>query len=690
MKRKNFRGISFWFLVAFTGLAHYWVAFSQLPPQLIKGDEGNYFAQTISEHPEIFQKLLLEFLPLLLPYCLFFWLVAFLSRPRGEATHWSDQPTVSLLLTWASLSWVALRTHALFFPNSIWAWLLLSVTTRSTVYFLDLISVAWTAWRLVMLFKYRASPSFRPSVFGTPALLIISMAVLVLAVVNYLGKAGVPEAKQSPGSDSRPNVVVIGIDALRRDVILTVPPNELPNIAGFRDEAFVQSNVVTPLARTFVAWSSILTGKSPRENGVRENHAPREAARLESSFARRMADEGYRTVYATDETRFSNIGADYGFQQVIGPPPGAVDFLLGQFADMPLSNMAIQLPFMEYLTPTLTANRAFAHAYRPERFVSRIRQELGQATSQPTLLAMHLCIPHHPFFTAAPKGDGSLDDAYFHSLRAVDMQLGQVQAMLQELGYINDKTLVVLLSDHGEGLGLDLAHPATITQHQTSLTTAPPTRGHGGSLLENAQWEVFAMFKGASSKGPILPGRSDQLLSLQDIAPTVLELAGMEATSEFPAAVTQGKGGLINDAPSRPYVAMETGFRVRGFNLEAPEAGAAVDIAKSVYNILPNGRLELKLGAYEKAIREKDLGVTTGDKLLTLLWGDDEEVLIEIDYAQNTWDVYPMDPSQTESSPSLLKEACSDDEFRARIESWCSQAKTGAGAGTTQVVNSVN
>ena len=102
MKRKNFRGISFWFLVAFTGLAHYWVAFSQLPPQLIKGDEGNYFAQTISEHPEIFQKLLLEFLPLLLPYCLFFWLVAFLSRPRGEATHWSDQPTVSLLLTWAS------------------------------------------------------------------------------------------------------------------------------------------------------------------------------------------------------------------------------------------------------------------------------------------------------------------------------------------------------------------------------------------------------------------------------------------------------------------------------------------------------------------------------------------------------------------------------------------------------------
>ncbi len=669
MYKTGLSRITFWFLVSLTAISHFWVALGQLPASLVKGSEGNFLAKALEDHPAILRSILLECLPLSLPYFLFFWLVAWLARPREPARRWTESPTFFVIASWLGLSWLVLRVHALMFPNSLWAWLMLSVTTRDTVYALDALAALWILWRVANLMKQASARESRRFGFKHAASGLVLVALTFFCSRYFAPSAVTPVPGQA--SNQYPNVIVIGIDALRRDVLMTASSNELPNIASVRDQSFVQTNVVTPLARTYGAWSSILTGKHPTENGVRENHAPLAVSNLSGSFAAVMQRAGYRTIYATDETRFSAIDKGFGFDQVVGPTPGVADFLIGQFADIPLVNMVIQLPFMERLAPTLTGNRAFAHAYRPSRFVQRVRHEIGPVTHQPTLLAMHLCTAHHPFITAAEKKWKSLDEAYFVALRAVDQQLGAMLKMLRGAGYLNEKSLLVLLSDHGEGLALDQDVPPKLRQHDTTLNSPPLMRGHGGSLLEDAQWKVFAAFGGSSVNGRIEPGRSDQLLSLQDLAPAILTLAGIEAETDFPLAVTQAKGGLITDAPSRPYVLMETGFRPRGFNLEAPDAGAAIDIAKTTYNILDNGRLELRDYAYSRALVEKDLGVTDGDQLLAVLWGDDEQAMIAVDYAQNTWDVYPDAHIETEFPPPLLNEACSEGEFRARIKGWC-------------------
>ena len=60
----------------------------------------------------------------------------------------------------------------------------------------------------------------------------------------------------------------------------------------------------------------------------------------EGDNARRCAEgHGYQTIYATDEVRFANIDQSFGFDQLITPPIGAADFLLGKAGDLPLVNL---------------------------------------------------------------------------------------------------------------------------------------------------------------------------------------------------------------------------------------------------------------------------------------------------------------------------------------------------------------
>ena len=53
----------------------------------------------------------------------------------------------------------------------------------------------------------------------------------------------------------------------------------------------------------------------------------------------RSSATGYRAIYATDEVRFANFDRSFGFDEMITPPIGASDFVLGYVGDMPLVNL---------------------------------------------------------------------------------------------------------------------------------------------------------------------------------------------------------------------------------------------------------------------------------------------------------------------------------------------------------------
>jgi hypothetical protein len=246
-----------------------------------------------------------------------------------------------------------------------------------------------------------------------------------------------------------------------------------------------------------------------------------------------LSARGYTTYYATDEVRFSNIDRSYGFDQVITPPIGAADFLIGRTADLPLSNVVANSPLGAVLLDYLHGNRAVATLYRPETFLSRVRNEFSPRG--PVFLAIHLTSAHWPYYHAdtplpsADQGSTGVADVYLESLRTADVMVGDVMRSLQSKGVL-DHAIVVILSDHGEALmgPGDALVSETLDGRVKGLRE--PARvlnwGHGQSVLSPVQFQVLLAFRGFGPAAAKLTGGRDipYPASLEDVLPTVLDL----------------------------------------------------------------------------------------------------------------------------------------------------------------------
>jgi hypothetical protein len=143
-------------------------------------------------------------------------------------------------------------------------------------------------------------------------------------------------AQATAHATDKPNIVIIGLDSLRYDAVRR--QNSLtPSIDAFLQGAVSFSNATTPLARTFPSWVSLITGRHPHTTGATVNLLPRHVIHTGETLPQLLSRKGYRSVYAIDEVRFSNLDLSYGFDQMITPPIGATDFMLGFFAVTPRS-----------------------------------------------------------------------------------------------------------------------------------------------------------------------------------------------------------------------------------------------------------------------------------------------------------------------------------------------------------------
>ena len=186
----------------------------------------------------------------------------------------------------------------------------------------------------------------------------------------------------SPAATARPHVIMLGIDSLRLDELRRFGGKaDTPNLDS-SSQGDVFSDVTTPLARTFASWVAILTGRSPVVTGARYNLTPR----TWSPPIRRSQTScgaGYRTVYSTDEVRFANIDESYGFDEVITPPIGASDFLIGTYNELPLPSVVINTRLGQWPVPVLLR--------QPGRRTSSNRRPIsrdwsGSSFDKPTML----------------------------------------------------------------------------------------------------------------------------------------------------------------------------------------------------------------------------------------------------------------------------------------------------------------
>jgi len=363
-----------------------------------------------------------------------------------------------------------------------------------------------------------------------------TVAMLVVACVGLNAYRLFPVSTAQRAN--KPNIVLIGLDSLRADLLDPAKsPGVTPHVDAFMKEGTLFTNAVTPLARTFPSMMSMLTGRHPHHSGAVMNLLPRELIDDKDSLPRLLTEAGYHAAYVTDEVRFSNIDASYGFSQTILPPIGASEFLIGKVADTPVSNLLVNTRLGGWLFPHVHANRGAATTYDPDVFVERVDRELR--ATQPVFLTVHLTLGHWPYTWAgspvkARDPNAVWPEYYLHAVERLDQQFAALLALLQKKGIL-ENAIVVVYSDHGEAF--DSPHEALVPDKDplVEALNVAPSWGHGTTVLTAHQFRiVLGMRHMGSALETWKPGRRvGAPVTFEDVAPTLVDALGLPANSRF-------------------------------------------------------------------------------------------------------------------------------------------------------------
>ena len=283
-------------------------------------------------------------------------------------------------------------------------------------------------------------------------------------------------------------VILISIDTLRADHLGAYGYRKIrtPNIDSFAQHGTVFTEVNSQIPLTLPSHTSLFTSTYPFENGVEENaeQVPPNAVTLASI----LRSHGYKTAAFVGSNMLDRrFGLDRGFDEYDSP--------FGAQAGSP-------------------ANPYSARVRRDGAIVLRAAtQWLAARPGQPVFLFIHLFDLHTPYKLRPAKGSNEPEPAgYDAEIEYVDQILGHFQQSLAQNGWWR-KSLVVLLSDHGESLGDhgELSHGYFIYQstlHVPLIVHWPDGAGQ-------------------------YPERVSQPAGLIDVAPTILDALHLPAPPSF-------------------------------------------------------------------------------------------------------------------------------------------------------------
>ncbi len=496
-------------------------------------DDFNFIAHKLEVPASIFPGILFFIFSQILLHLSFVLLICLATLALAFLLKLSSQKTekLGMLLFFLGLVTVVFANQ-FYYPNSKFSYLS-RFLVPDTLVIVPLFFLSFF-WCSVLLFTGAVLFHFldrkRKAAFFLASLCVFSY----WAYENYL------RPSQDASSVERPNIILIGVDSLRPDFLdYFGAPLKTQFFNSFLSQSTVFSNAFTPLARTFPSWTGILSGAYPKESGIRFNLSKNSPNHQVSLLTTILRQQGYHSIFATDETRFSNIDQRFAFDQVLTPPVGLNDFLLGSFNDFPLSNLVINTSLGKWLFPHSYASRPVQVTYEPDSFLAFLKPYLKQQRQQPLFLAVHFCLPHWPYIWASYPGqfDKNNIHRYQQAILRVDQQLSDFMAMLARYQILRH-ALVVLLSDHGEAFELsgdritsplDFVTPEEGQGHKIPRFYPPSadeeavdqSGGHGTDVLGFPQYRSLLAFKlyGLEKQTPKKIAVPALLL---DIKPTIL------------------------------------------------------------------------------------------------------------------------------------------------------------------------
>ncbi len=236
------------------------------------------------------------------------------------------------------------------------------------------------------------------------------------------GCGGVPSGRDPASKARGASVVLISIDTLRADRLPAYGHEgvETPAIDSVRRDGVLFENAYTHSPLTLPAHASLLSGLLPPEHGVRNNIGYRLEPK-HATLAGALRARGYATGAAVSAfvlRRETGIGEGFDFYDDVATAAGA---------------------------------KAVAEVQRAGReTVARALAWVRGVPGRPLFLFVHLYEPHTPW--TPPEAERARYGAsYEGEIAAADAALGVLLEGLRELGRYDD-ALVVLTSDHGEGL----------------------------------------------------------------------------------------------------------------------------------------------------------------------------------------------------------------------------------------------
>jgi arylsulfatase A-like enzyme/Tfp pilus assembly protein PilF len=326
------------------------------------------------------------------------------------------------------------------------------------------------------------------------------LSFLALAALSFFAGA----CRNRAAVDPKGPIILISIDTLRSDHLPAYGYSKVstPALDALRGDSILFERAYTQCPLTLVSHASVFTGKLPAEHGIRDNLGYNLNPKT-PTLAELLKSKGYATGGAVSALV---LRGETGFKRGFDFWDDAID-----------------------LDPN---SITIARAQRSGDVTRELAQKwIGGQKGKPFFFFLHIYEPHTPYEPPEPF-KSKYGDTYDGEVATADDIVGKFLQYLRDEG-IYDKATIVLMSDHGEGLG----------DHGES---------EHGILLYRETLQVPLMLKlpRAARKGTSV----STPVQLIDIYATIAEAFGVTKTDgRSLVQIAEGKGGGARDIYSETY-----------------------------------------------------------------------------------------------------------------------------------------
>jgi arylsulfatase A-like enzyme/Tfp pilus assembly protein PilF len=313
------------------------------------------------------------------------------------------------------------------------------------------------------------------------------LEIIFLALVLFSGIAGAASGKGYsflPGETKKPNLLIITVDTLRADHLGFYGHKNIktPNIDRLAKAGVLFSQAFSHVPLTLPSHCSLFTGTLPVYHGVRNN-----GYRLPSfnaTLAEIMKKNGYRTAAFIGAFPLdSRFGLNRGFDVYN-------DFYGSK-------NIVRDLTFVER---------------KAEEVNEKALAWISANKNKPFFVWIHYFDPHAPYEPPPPFDQEYVGREYDGEIAYTDQTIGKLLEGIDQT-HLADHTLIILTSDHGEGLG----------EHGESTH---------GIFVYDSTLKVPLLFY--NLKIFPKPRIIDSLIGLIDVMPTILDVMEIKLDSALP------------------------------------------------------------------------------------------------------------------------------------------------------------